>query len=238
MSLPSNSLGTDALFLCCWLTKFFLVSLCATEYDGACQARYAWFMRLCFGLKRQHSLEEKLMIRFKSFSQALSEQLFKVPSRLTSFFGVLNYQNAKRRHRALPVNSHNALKCKMLHSCFKGHGVNTAMVLYVLLSGSLFGVTDCCCRPGALFWYRAWIWQNHHCSPAGPCWAQQQHGILLKGFPNWGTEVLLRQQFCAFSAAAAASISYPSDFPKAPSTHRVLSSSSELYCSGRQRQEG
>lgn len=199
MSLPSNSLGTDALFLCCWLTKFFLVSLCATEYDGACQARYAWFMRLCFGLKRQHSLEEKLMIRFKSFSQALSEQLFKVPSRLTSFFGVLNYQNAKRRHRALPVNSHNALKCKMLHSCFKGHGFNTAMVLYVLLSGSLFGVTDCCCRPGALFWYRAWIWQNHHHtapqqgraelnSSMGSCWRAFQTEALRF---SWGSNSVL-----------------------------------------------
>lgn len=57
--------------------------------------------------------------------------------------------------------------------CFKRCQFNTAMVLCVLLSGSLLRVPDCCCIPGALFWYRAGMWQkhNHHTAP------QQQRGI-------------------------------------------------------------
>lgn len=132
-------------------------------------------------------------------------------------------------------------KCITLHSCFKRLRFNSPVVLSLLLSGSLFRGIDCCCRPGALFRYCTRTWQNkpQHAAPQEglQCWAQQQCADHTEGDfklkPKLGAEVVLRQEFYAISAGAAALISSCKCLPhsyqswQAP-THRVLSSSSGL----------
>lgn len=179
---------------------------------------------------RQHSLEEKHMIRFKSFSQTLPEQLFKSPF----LFGMLDYQNAKRCHETFPVNIWNALERKMLHSCFKLLQFNIALVLCAALW-----------FPGRSHWLllqtRGPVLVSRldvteppppRCSPAGLRWARQQRGITLKGLPNWGPGWALTSSWGSNSVLSLLGLLHPSltpsDFPKAPSTHRVLGSSSEL----------